>query len=314
MRVLSLLIKLFSLLFVLVVVVFLIGREVVLSMGVSNIKDSVLTLRDHQKRSTYYDVCNRKGSQVIEGFEFVTYQLRFTSSTEYVLEAVCAQLEFDPVLIEKKSLPRFVSKVPGASGFLMSRDKVTGIELEAFGEIEKMLDLSFPISKQKTVAVNNMQLVYPQTDQFFDEGPVSSCEGYGYLCCDNLTQQGIGEQISGADGCPDTCFADCETRPSLLSFTTNPLLNPKTRTIQISRNSGLEFHFVVDGGDSRAVKVNIDYGDGETESVSAEEGRSIHRYACSTHYCRYQAHIELEDNWGVKSVETSINRINIEVL
>ncbi|MBU0978659.1 MAG: hypothetical protein ABIJ03_00500 [Patescibacteria group bacterium] len=313
MRVLALLIKLTVILVVLGLIMLFVGREIVLSMGLANISESVQALRNYQKRSIYYDVCTRKGSQVMEGTDFVTYQLRFTSSTDYVLEAICAQLEFDPVLIEKKSLPRFTSKKPGDSGLIMSRDKVTGIQLVALNELAKSLDLDF-IAKHKAVAVNNMQLVYPQTDQLLDEGPISSCAGYGYVCCDNLTRQGIGEQITGLADCPDTCFSSCETRPSLLSFTTNPLFDPKTRKIKISQGSGLEFHFVVDGGKSQSVLARINYGDGQTDAVTALDGKTSHRYVCPSAPCYYQAVIELEDDWGVKSIDSSITRINIEVL
>jgi len=58
----------------------------------------------------------------------------------------------------------------------------------------------------------------------------------------------------------------------------------------------------------------INYGDGESETVTAAEGKTTHRYTCATVLCKYQASIELEDDWGVKSVDSSISRISIEVL
>jgi hypothetical protein len=318
MRVLSWLIKISITLLIVAVIGFLVSREILLSVGVSKLSQSVQTLRNHHKRGTYYDVCTRKGSQVIEGSDFVTYQIRFTSSSEYVLEAVCSQLEFDPILIEKQSLPRFVTKIPGQSGFIFSRELVTGVDLGAFYGLQNMMQKSLgyalPVSKQKKLALKNMQMIHAEPDQYLDEGPISSCSGYGYVCCDNLTQQGVGEQISGLVSCDQTCFSSCVTRPSLLSFTTSPIFDPKTRKLQISKDAGVEFNFVVDEGNSNSVFARVDFGDGEEKELKVGESKTTHRYLCRKNSCLYKASIELEDEWGVRSVPSSISSISIEVL
>ena len=303
---------------VLGLIAFLIGREILLAKAVSSIKDAVVVLRAAKYKNLYFDICQRKGSQIFDGVDLVTYQLRFSSSADYVLEAVCAQLEFDPILIEKKSLPSYVEKVPGSSGLVYSSQSEDGFELVAFGDLQatimESVGFKLPISKTQAIALEAGKLVYPESMEFVTEGPVTNCEGYGFDCCDPLTEQGVGEEITGLKSCPNACFSSCINRPSLLSFTTSPFYNPQTRRLQISRGSGVEFHYVVDGSDADQVKAKIDFGDGETRDLAAGETSTTHRYQCAYGTCEYEATIILMDKWGVKSYPSSISKIVIEVL
>lgn len=317
MRVLRLIISAFLFFLVITVGGFFILREALLYWGSNNIKNSLRELSLAQNRGSYGSQCSALGASTVTGEQLVSYQLRFISSTEYLVEAVCEGFAFDPILIAQGSLPQFVTKVPGTSGFLMSFEQ-TGIELEVFAqEITQMsnttgFDFAF-LGKKRTMVAEHGVIIKDATLNYASSGPVTVCSGYGYKCCNEITHFGIGDRIIGLPDCQESCYSACATRPVLLSFNTNPLIDPRTRTVTIISGTPVEFTFVADRGDATTLNGILDYGDGVKASISGLAGQISHTYECMSSSCEYLASVTLEDNWGAKSAPLEISKVKIIV-
>lgn len=317
MRILRLIISAFLFFLVIAIGGFFIMREVLLYWGSNNIRNSLRELSLAQNRGTYGSQCSALGATTVTGEHLVSYQLRFISSTEYLVEAVCEGFSFDPIQIAQGSLPQFVTKVPGTSGFLMSFEQ-TGIELEVFAteiaQISKTtgFDFSF-LGKKRALVTENGVVIKDATLNFVGNGPVTICGGYGYKCCNEITHFGVGDRIIGLPDCEQSCYSACTTRPVLLSFNTHPLIDPRTRTITIASGTPVEFTFVADRGEATTINGILDYGDGAKTPISGLAGQISHTYECNTSSCEYIASVVLEDNWGAKSAPLEISKVKIIV-
>ncbi|MBP7740746.1 hypothetical protein KA089_01015 [Candidatus Woesebacteria bacterium] len=317
MRILKLLFTAVILFVLISVSLFFVARESLLFWGTSKIKNSLSTLNLSRNRDSYLSQCKKLGSNFVSGQEIITYRLRFLSSKEYLLEAVCDQFSYDPILIEQVILPQFVTKVPGTSGFVLSTQQ-SGIELQVFAdEISKIaqatkMDLSKMLKKKVLVAQDGL-IISDSKNGFIGGGPVTSCNGYGYTCCQAVSQTGVGDKISGLVDCEDSCYYSCATRPVVLSFNTNPLFDPRERSVEVNTDETVEFTYVADAGQSNTVGGVLDFGDGKKLPISGLAGQSSHTYTCAKTRCEYTAKLVLEDNWGVESADTNINKIKIIV-
>ena len=145
MRVISALIKALIVIGLLAGVVFLIGREVMIWQAAADLSNAAKKARDVSKTpSQYYDQCRKKGNSR-ETLTKTVFQLRFTSPKDYQVEVVCPQFPSDPIIIQQKTLPRFVSKVAGSSGFSLGEYDSNSVTLEVFG-------------RKQTVYVDNYQV------------------------------------------------------------------------------------------------------------------------------------------------------------
>lgn len=317
MRILRLIISAFIFFAVIIIGGFYLTREILLFLGETNIKNSLKEMVLAKNSGSYGSQCNELGSRAVGNESIVSYQLRFISSSDYLVEAVCEGFQYNPILIKQESLPQFVTKVPGTSGFNYSLEQ-SGIKIETFAnEIEALsqatgFDLSF-LSKEKYLVAQNGVVIKIDNVGFVGAGPVTSCVGYGYQCCNEISHLGVGDRIIGLPECEQSCYSSCASRPVVLSFNSNPIIDQKTRTINVASGSIVEFSYVGDFGKASLMNGILDFGDGEKSPVSGLTGKVSHTYECRSSRCEYIATLTLEDNLGVKSADLDTNKIKIIV-
>ncbi len=321
MRIIKYLLTFFALILLLGVGSFFIAREVFLFWGSTTVIESLKELKSASISNTYELECARRGggtAPVSSGSNVVT-QLRFLSSTEYVLEAVCDQFPQSPILIRQQTLPMFITKVPGTSGFIWREFHQSGIELAVFSDLASSLKDYFkfdPVAlvKTKGIIVDDRVIVSGGSVGLpLSEGPSTTCEGYGYFCCDQNAQMGSGSQVVGLDSCPDRCYSACVARPMVLSFNSNPFFDVKTRVVTIQDGETVEFRYVA-SSDAQELQATIDFGDGKQAYIVGTQGSSVHNYNCDRAKCSFSARILLRDLWGVESIPTPISKIGVEVI
>jgi hypothetical protein len=310
-----------ALIFVLLLSVggFLLLREYVLSTGTTVLKDSLRTLVKTARSGSYAEQCTSRSSSKIQTKEPVV-QLRFISSTEYVVEVVCSEFAFDPILAEHGSLPQFVTKVPGTSGYVYDSEGRSGVALVVFAELERSLsalvgkNLSF-VQKSTAMILDNVSISREAVESLetVSAGPVTSCEGYGFSCCQDGIQMGVGEQISGLVACKASCYSSCIARPVILAFNPNPFFESVTeRVVRTHPGGTVEFVVVSDVIGSGAT-ANFSFGDGETAQSSDFTQPTAHRYLCATGSCRYSTSVRVNNAQGVESSESVLSKITVIV-
>ncbi len=318
MRILRLIISAFIFFLVISVGGYFLSREALLFWGTNTIRNSLKTANQAKNKNSFASQCIELGANPVSGENIVTYQLRFLSSSEYLVEAVCEGFQYDPITIAQAKLPQFVTKVPGNSGFFVGKDVQSGIEIEVLAlEIDKLIaatgfDFSF-LQKQKQLIAENGVLIHDVSQGYLGNGPVTVCEGYGYTCCDSVAQFGVGDRITGLTDCESQCFSSCASRPLVLSFNSNPILDPRTRQVEVVSGTPVEFTYVADAGKAEIVSGILDFGDGKKAQLSGLAGQTAHTYECLRRQCEYTAKIILEDNWGVKSADLGITKVKIIV-
>jgi hypothetical protein len=316
MRILRLLISAFVLFLIFSVGGFFLFREILLFWGSNSIRNSLKTLGNSKNKNLFVSQCVELGATHVQGDSLVTYQLRFLSSSEYLLEASCEGFSYEPITIAQAKLPQFVTKVPGTSGFFISRSEQSGIEIEVFRlEIDKLtettgIDFSF-LEKKKVLVAEDAVLIHDVSEGYVGNGPVTVCEGYGYQCCDPVAEFGVGDRIIGLTDCESQCYGQCASRPLVLSFNTNPILDPRTREVEITSGTTVEFTYVADAGQAELTTGILDFGDGKKAQISGLAGQTAHTYECRRSSCEYSARVILEDNWGVKSADLGISKVKI---
>lgn len=319
MRILKIILSAFLFFAVIVFVGFFLGREVLLYWGENKVRTALRELTITQRRGAFETQCNELGATPIGGEAAVTYQLRFISSSEYLVEAVCEGFAYDPITIAQGALPQFVTKIPGTSGFMLDGMVRNGIELEVFAlEIEALskatnFDFTF-LSRNKSIVAENGVVIKNSSVTTVSEGPVTSCPGYGYQCCNEVSHFGVGSKITGLPDCEQSCYARCATRPVLLSLNTNPLVDIQTRTLKAEAGVPVEFTYVADFGDADSGTGILDFGDGKKSPISGLAGKVSHTYECPSGYCEYVASITLEDSWGVKSAQLQTSTVKIVIV
>lgn len=316
MRILAFFAKFTAILLILTVGVFIAAREILLLTASHTLKRAISELVLISHKGGYAASCRAKGITEFTDGRGPELQLRFISDTEYVLEVSCVENSIDPVLLDQKVLPPFVAKVQGSSGFSLTDQ--SAVELEAFGDVQELLAswLFFEptfIARSTTVAAAEGVIIDNPTPYDFENGPITSCSGYGYFCCDSVGQKGAGNSIEGLAGCEKSCYSQCVSRPLVLSFTTSPFYDFTSRKLLISKGDSVEFAYVSDPGKGNTVTATIDFGDGDKEVLTTETGSALHRYSCLQARCEYTATITLLDNWGVDSAETDVSKVTIIV-
>lgn len=298
---------------------FLIARESLLVWGTSSLEHSLKELRDASTSNTFVSECGRRGgNEGLSEFEDqVRYQLRFLNSREFVLEAVCSQFPLNPIVIKRSTLPKFITKSVGSSGFFWADGEDNSIELKVFGELEQEIqkyakfDTSFLIRKKYIVIQDSLITVQSEPGPTA-VGPVTSCQGYGYQCCEASSQMGIGDQLTNTIGCSDSCFSSCVGRPFLLSFNSNPFFDPRTRIVTLESTGTVEFQYIADSADSDEMSGILYFGDGQQIQIIGKQGHVNHTYSCPQGNCAYTAKVSLIDKWGVESADTPISQIEVK--
>ena len=299
MRIIKFIFKSIILLAIVGGVGFLLAREILLFIGVSKIKSSLSSLRSIAVQKSYFTQCREKGSVFIDGDDPATMQLRFISSTEYVVEVLCSQFSIDPILVEQEELPRFVSKVAGGSGIIWG-DARSGITLESFG-------------RQKIVAVEGRIVITPPVGSELGIGPVTSCSGYGFSCCKSESEQGVGQQFTSSVDCPKSCYSSCVSRPVILAFNTQPAMDLQRRLAIISSGETVTFSFVIDPGLDNSVSAKLDYGDGQQAIFYGDKQIANHTYQCSQQECLHEVKLTVENDKGVSAADLPIMNMSVLV-
>jgi hypothetical protein len=223
-------------------------------------------------------------------------------------------------LIDTGELGMFMTKRPGSSGIVLGADSSL-VELVAFEEeaqtIKKVLPIPpFLIERSRVVGIENMLIVSRALGpgERLQQGPVTSCQGYGYKCCSLASEKGIGEQITGLLDCKDSCFNSCVSRPVVLSFNTNPVLDMRSRQVMISSGGGVEFSYVSDGDAADAIQAILDFGDStQPGAINGEDGTLSHVYTCLSSPCTYTAKLKLIDKWNIESAPSTVSTVTVIV-
>lgn len=279
---------------------FLIGREILLMLGTAKLKSSVSTLNTIARNTgSYLQECRQKLGQNQLEQPIEALQLRFTSDTTYQLEVVCQRFYSDPIIISEEKLPPFVTKIPGYSGLIWGDGQTTSTGLEIYGR-QSFITLT---SNTLEVTSQNEELA----------GPVTSCGGYGYTCCNPDTSQGQGEAQNHAVDCPATCFPSCVEKPVVLALTTEPFYDPRGRIVTAAADEPIAFNYIISPANAKLFSVKIDYGDGQSESTTVETGQFTHAYACSQPECRYTAAVSVVTDTGIVSVASPLAQVQVVI-
>jgi len=315
------------------------GREILIIMATSDLKRAVHTLNNTSHYVNCYDGFSRS--------PFAWGQLRFIDEKNYVLETVCSDFQKNPVLIESKTLPMFVKKVDGASGFVFnSKERNSSqITLNALGKEQQ-------IYKE----IDALAVGEPPALGDYVAGPASQCQAFNYQCCQNDIEQGVGRRQELAIDCPKTCFQSCRPRPLVVSFNAMPSDLGGNRTVSVRSGQAITFAFVVSDGKQELfsnqimasdkqddsflgwkthlqslislvgvinnepakevqlpITNTIFFGDGQDFSTQNLQGVTDHVYTCSEAICNFEARIEAQDAFLTTSADHELSRLNIIV-
>ena len=315
------------------------GREVLLIMATSDLKRAANSLLSKSHLVNCYDGFSRSPS--------AWGQLRFIDEKNYVLETVCSDFPKRPILIESKSLPVFVKKVDGASGFIFNLQKphASQISLNSLG-------------KEQTIYKEINELVSGEAPALIDytAGPASECQAFNYQCCQEDAELGIGKRQELASDCSKNCYQSCQPRPLVLSFNAMPASLENRRIVYTRPEQSVTFAFVVSDGkqelfagqvmldnkkddsplkwksrlqtiiklidniggkSARQVQLPITstifFGDGQSFTTQNLQGVSDHVYTCAEAVCYFEAWIEAQDARLTTSADNEFSRLKIIV-
>jgi hypothetical protein len=231
-------------------------------------------------------------------YPLLAYQLRFTSSTEYVIEVVCNRKPVKVLSLETGKLSRGLVKIAG-SGIRVPIRKanesyrdVTGLVRLGFGY--RVLDVGLVEGSPKWLTGDKTN---PLNEGVYI--PATTCEGWGYRCCYPALEMGEGQQEPRATDCPSICYTHCGQRPVLIFFNTDPVLDYRSRTLTVFGPEVLvSFGYEVIDADSALTSVVIDFGDGETHETGMSKGLVQHTYRCGERECLFEARIRATDVTG----------------
>lgn len=312
--------------------VFFVGREIILFLGVNAITSDYIAL----SRKNYGKWCV---DQFAYGQDYST-QIRFTSDKEYNLEVVCADFVASPILIEKKKLFPLLIKKSFGSGFVIDERKLPFVvELNVLGRSARVY--------AEDSQIHFSYLGVPDLD--YDQGPVSACQSHNYQCCSLDLQSGLGKQLNSVNDCPKSCYESCLLRPVFLSFNSNPQFQEADRLVELLNGDTLTLSYVLGNGKGDVfsgqinknvetpllerlqaifvgktnttveqqitlpVTIKIDFGDGEIWESTTFQDSVDHIYRCQTQTCYFQVQILAQDAKGVLSVDNEATKMVVKV-
>ncbi|NCN87585.1 MAG: hypothetical protein GW941_01675 [Candidatus Pacebacteria bacterium] len=280
---------------------FFIAREVFLSMGISSMRTALKQVSTVSRNSGIYATeCRKKGIIELDESSIKTIQLRFTSDTEYQIEVICRQFSLDPIIVEEGTLPYLVRKSDGFSGVVWGED-LSGVAIQALGKVKSVYVEDF------SVYTGNLDDVEGSI------GPLTSCEGNGFSCCSADTAMGSGEILTSVSDCPQSCYESCIRRPVILSVSTQPFFDLKTRVLTVNRGEKVVVAYVTDFADSKELNIEINFGDGESISMSEYSGDVLHQYNCSQETCTYNLEVSAINEKGIEAARTAVTRVTVIV-
>lgn len=258
----------------------------------------------------HYEQCQAKSNGDIfanKRYPLSAYQLRFTSPTSFVVEAVCSGASKSTVLVKERILPSGSRVISG-----------TGVEIPIKTE---------PKDAQFVVVVNNTQVIYGYKDgEVFSEDseadveiavgtqPQTTCEGVGKMCCDAKKQVGSGGSTSEVSDCPTTCFDNCMNRPVVTLLNSDPPATSLDRQVDLTKiDNQLRISYRIDDPDNTIKSVDVDWGDGQGESNLPAKHTLEHEYACVSSSCAYRVTLSAQDTTGLDLLDGRLNWLDVRV-
>ena len=302
MRVLLIMMKMVGISVLGLLAIFLIGREGVLQWERYSLQKQIETIQ--QISRVPHDFSRYCGGGTAG--RIVGTQLRFLDATRYQLELFCSEQPDQPVQIRAGSLGMGVQKTAGSSGVYLSTAEEkwhSGVTLSFLGRTSTIQLGSASNSKQDlSTELGNL------------DRPKTSCDGFGYRCC-NLNTEVIDGDVVGdlSTDCPLSCASVCLSRPLVLSFNAQPSFHSQERVVRLSKSATtVEFAFTANDPDGFIESAVLKFGDGEEhwfEETSA--GRVSHEYTCALRTCEFTAMLELIDDQEITSPALPINEIRV---
>lgn len=312
--------------------VFFLGRELILFFGTGALKNDYHALL----KSNYTKLCTDQFSYS----QNYSAQIRFVSNKEYNLEVVCADFSSSPILLERKKLLPLLFKESAGSGFIIDERELPFIV--KLGVLGRSL---YVYAENKSIYSNYLN--FPDLD--YGQGPTSSCQAHNYQCCSSDLQSGLGQQITGVNDCPKSCYESCLLRPVFLSFKSNPVFDELNRLVELPVGEAITLSYVLGNGKGdvfsgqidKNVKTplleqlqtifsgkkepqlgaeitlplttKIDFGDGESWESANFQDSIDHVYNCPTQTCYFQVQIIAQDANGILSVDNEATKLIIKV-
>ena len=327
---------------VLALVVGLVARELLLYTALGQLRSAARELRFLEADAAFADTCLEYAGLPPDEESLTRLQLRFVSDKDYVLEAVCQGGESVRKVFRQETLPLLVTKVLGQSG-ITNQQEDQSVVLESFGRWGMVYENEGSIFR--TLQVDG-ELEIP-----IGQGPATTCEGYGFQCCNEAYQVGEGLQIQTAWDCPLSCYSECAERPVVLAFNSNPATARESRVVTVQSGEELEFFYTVNDiqGDVFArvafaadeaeqlsweerlfrligqwsrkgktsdslEKVVVNFGDGNSTESPDLQGTVFHTSTCSGRsLCIYNATVQAVTREGLTSVLEGVSKIQVQV-
>lgn len=302
MRVLRYFIQYTVLIAFLLIAAGLIARESILFYSIQQLQASINKMDTISRRLEDYDLdCRGIGGP---GTQAEHVHLRFLDSRRYALEVSCLYFPDQPIEIQSFSFLPYARKMPGKSGIIWNPATQASLTVEVF-------------DRRTTVLLNEEIIKIKQGVHNVEGGnmPVTSCTGYGYACCDEVTSVGEGESIFGTQvsDCQQSCYEVCSARPTVLQLTSDPSADLSTNTVTVSSGSEITFYYTIDPANNLPVDRVIDFGDGAVAPLDSDQSTTSHVYSCPQSECRYTVSIRVTDSKGVQSAQTQISMMSVIV-
>jgi hypothetical protein len=284
--------------------VFLLARETLLFIAgyqLGSELDKVRILSRAQDNQEFTKKCAGLVVSTEQRLALSGFQLRFLNDTTYAVEAVCFGREKDPVFLRQADLPFQVRRAVGSPGafFAVLEPAYAHIQIELWG-------------RTHTIESRTSDLVASASPTY----PTTSCGGWGYVCCDTITQLSTGTQPPGkVNDCSESCFTACVNRPVVLSFRADPGFDTASRTVLARGPEALvTLAFIVGNGSEKGIeRAVLNYGDGQEDVYVVPQATAEHMYRCENgqRSCQFRATVQVIDLDGVVSPDVNTAELSI---
>ena len=287
------------------------GRPMVRSVTTTHeIRSALRLVENLAQEPKHYEQCQEKTKNDIfadKRYPLSAYQLRFTSPSAFVVEAVCSGSSRPTVLVKSRSLPLGSRVVSG-----------TGVAVPIKTEPE---DAQFVVAIGETNMIfgfSNSELFAEETEQEIEiasgSQPLTTCEGVGKKCCDAQKQVGNGGSSTVVSDCPNTCFDACMNRPIVTLLNSDPPATSLDRQVSLTKaENGLRISYRIDDPDNTIKSVAVDWGDGQIESGFPAKHTLDHDYFCATNACTYRLTLSAQDTTGLDLLDGRLNWLDVRV-
>jgi hypothetical protein len=273
------------------------GREMVLFVASWQLRNELRNLSSiAQQPNAFINQCRAKGA--IEG-GLGTLQIRFLDESRYVVEVECEEFPLDPIVASQGKFWPLVIKGTGSAGIVygMPRSGVAVGMLGRWWTVGNEAEQSFMV---------------PWREVQLGVSPASTCEGYGYQCCQPDVAFGQGATYPQANDCSRDCYQRCQARPLILALSSDPFPDAQ-RTVQVRPQETVTFSFIASHTKDRTIQATVQYGDGASEEVTGLQGTVTHAYACALSRCEFEMTVTLRDDLDLVSAATPISRLKVVV-